>query len=41
MFTAPYALSPYIKQIHYVFKGLNMTGGVGGLAKIKEAWIPS
>jgi hypothetical protein len=22
MFTARYALSPYIKQIHFVFKGL-------------------
>jgi hypothetical protein len=24
MFTARYALSPYIKQIHFVFKGLKM-----------------
>jgi hypothetical protein len=29
VFTARYALSPYIKQIRFVFKGLKGVGGGG------------
>jgi hypothetical protein len=37
VFTARYALSPYLKQIHFVFKGLNMSAAQGG----KRGCFPS
>jgi hypothetical protein len=37
VFTARYALSPYIKQIRFVFKGLNQTRGQ---AMNTVQWLP-
>jgi hypothetical protein len=38
VFTARYALSPYIKQIRFVFKGLNQISVAGYGAKKIISW---
>jgi hypothetical protein len=40
VFTARYALSPYIKQIRFVFKGLNFDYGWTGLPNRKRTPMP-
>jgi hypothetical protein len=40
VFTAQYALSPYTKQIHFVFKGLK-TNSRNGLNKLQSSTVVS
>jgi hypothetical protein len=35
VFTAPYALSPYVKEIRFVFKGVSVRVGMSALKSLK------